>query len=167
MISVGGAQRNLQNVTKHKSIGPCVQDLRPKMRVNWAFADINNPIFILIWSKILIFGLYFNILTAIVEFIVFIIERIIFLLDSLFCEQKLRLTSFSAHIGSVWGQMYYHFSLGMINVNCCSQNLGLLKPNTRVFKKACPSDATIGWEVYPQYKHNLLFWPKKLSTCNV
>ena len=77
-----------------------------------------------------------------------------------FYEQKMRLTSFFTHIRTVWHQIWYQFSLGMINVSCCSKNLGLFmskEPNMRVFKKACPSGASLGWEVYPQYKHIIGF----------
>ena len=48
----------------------------------------------------------------------------------------------------------------MTSVSYFSQNLEPFmsrEPKMRVFKKACPSGASIGWDVYPQYKHNFRF----------
>ena len=77
-----------------------------------------------------------------------------------FYEQKMRLTSFFTHIGCVWPEIWYQISLAMINASCCSKNLGPLLPKDPIWgysKKACPSGASIGWQVYPQNKHNFGF----------
>ena len=77
-----------------------------------------------------------------------------------FYEQKMRLTSFFTHIGCVWPKIWYQISLAMINASCCSKNLGPFLPKDPIWgykEKACPSGASIGWQVYPQNKHNFGF----------
>ena len=41
-ISKSGVLGDLQSVNKHKSMGPCVQELEPKMRVNLSFFAVTR-----------------------------------------------------------------------------------------------------------------------------
>ena len=44
MLSGGRSQRVLQNVTKFKSIGPCVQEIEAKMRVNLVVLGVTKTL---------------------------------------------------------------------------------------------------------------------------